>query len=170
MISIKHSSEVTDPLTRTLSWKQPSLLILKKFYLQSFPAFLVLIAGTEAIKEARIGNASSSTRHLVATSMITLNICLKKILNILLLIIYVVAQNLRIRPLTNWQTRWILINNTFKIFTKNEGRKDKKSGTWSASPRWLTSEKAISMSPVPLATWHTCSTKRCRLWRFKLAN
>ena len=42
------------------------------FHLQSFPAFLVLIAGTEAIKEARIGNASSSTSHLIATSVIDL--------------------------------------------------------------------------------------------------
>ena len=37
------------------------------FYLQSFPAFPVLIAGTEAIKEARIGNAAGSACHLIVT-------------------------------------------------------------------------------------------------------
>ena len=49
-----------------------TISISKMFHLQSFPAFLVLITGAEAIKEARIGNASSSTRHLGATSVIDL--------------------------------------------------------------------------------------------------
>ena len=44
-----------------------AISILYMCYLQSFPAFPVLIAGTEAIKEARIGNASGSACHLIVT-------------------------------------------------------------------------------------------------------
>ena len=40
------------------------------FHLQSFPAFLVLVASAEAIQKAGIGNASSSAGHLIATSVI----------------------------------------------------------------------------------------------------
>ena len=51
----------------TSVYRSEAISIPYMFYLQSFPAFPVLIARTEAIKEARIGNASGSACHLIVT-------------------------------------------------------------------------------------------------------